>query len=153
MQEKTAKWSFWALAAATLALSCIPSTILLGALQRYRRFVSGFDPGVLRASSFHSIPHQGGRGSPSEPSSFEFVEFKLRAPKAKEVYLVGEFNAWKSGSMALAKQAGGVWGISLPLPPGRYHYRFIVDGTPRADPQNQSSEIAGGELASIKEVH
>ncbi|OGR83045.1 MAG: hypothetical protein A3J74_07095 [Elusimicrobia bacterium RIFCSPHIGHO2_02_FULL_57_9] len=82
----------------------------------------------------------------------EFVEFKLRAPKARQVYLVGEFNAWKDGTMPLLKSPGGLWAIAVPLPPGRYHYRYIVDGQGLVDPQNPKTDDVGGEKTSVKEV-
>lgn len=57
------------------------------------------------------------------------TEFKFYAPQAKKVELGGCFNNWKSDKNPLKKDATGNWKTSLKLKPGRYQYRFLVDGT------------------------
>ena len=56
------------------------------------------------------------------------VTFSLKAPYAKEVFLVGDFNNWdvKANSMKLDKD--GSWKVSLIFTPGRYEFKFFVDG-------------------------
>ena len=56
------------------------------------------------------------------------VTFSLKAPNAKEVFLVGDFNNWdpEANSMKLAKD--GSWKASLVFIPGRYEFKFLVDG-------------------------
>ena len=56
------------------------------------------------------------------------VTFSLKAPKAKEVFLVGDFNNWdvRANSMKLDKE--GSWKASLIFTPGRYEFKFLVDG-------------------------
>ena len=57
------------------------------------------------------------------------VQFELRAPGARSVALVGDFNEWNREATPLhAVAANGVWTISLPLPTGRHVYAFVVDG-------------------------
>src|SRR5688500_10166692 len=57
------------------------------------------------------------------------VQFVLRAPEARSVSLVGDFNDWDRGATPLrAVSRDGVWTISLPLPAGRHVYAFVVDG-------------------------
>ncbi len=56
------------------------------------------------------------------------VRFVLRAPDARSVSLVGDFNSWTKGETALAAPRGdGTWVVSLALPAGRHEYAFIVD--------------------------
>lgn len=57
------------------------------------------------------------------------VPFVLYAPGAHSVALVGDFNGWDRGATPL-RPAGsaGAWVVSLPLPPGRYRYAFLIDG-------------------------
>jgi hypothetical protein len=63
-------------------------------------------------------------------SQVQQVQFVLVAPGAKSVALVGDFNDWNSTATPLAAvRAGGVWTITVPLPPGRYTYNFVVDGS------------------------
>jgi hypothetical protein len=57
------------------------------------------------------------------------VRFTLELPQAKRVAVVGDFNGWDSTGTALVKSApGGRWSVTLELPPGNYHYLFLVDG-------------------------
>jgi len=55
------------------------------------------------------------------------VEFSLFAPKAKEVYLTGEFNRWDIRSMPMKRSKDGYWKVQTSLPPGRYEYKFLAD--------------------------
>ena len=45
------------------------------------------------------------------------------------VNLAGEFNNWSTSADALTKQADGSWAITKKLAPGRYMYKFVVDGS------------------------
>ena len=57
------------------------------------------------------------------------VQFVLVAPGASRVSLVGDFNDWDASATPLHDvEAGGVWTVTVPLPPGRYRYAFVVDG-------------------------
>jgi 1,4-alpha-glucan branching enzyme len=62
------------------------------------------------------------------------TEFSLSAPQAKSVFLAGNFNQWNLSAHPLKQDKKGVWKISLPLGPGRYEYRFLVDGEWHNDP-------------------
>ncbi len=66
------------------------------------------------------------------------VEFTLNKPEAKSVHLAGTFNSWDLKRTPLRKAAGG-WNTTLWLPPGRYEYRFVVDGTWMNDPREEGS--------------
>ena len=146
------KWYFWAIVATGAVLVCVPSTVFLQALQRYRRFVEGFEPGPLKPMRVRFTPHKGnGSAGPVEPR-LEFVDFKLDAPRTRRVHLIGEFNAWKPGTLALAKDSKGEWELTLPLPPGRYHYLFVVDGRETLDPANPETGESEGRKASLKVV-
>jgi chromosome partitioning protein len=69
------------------------------------------------------------------------VTFQILAPQAKEVYLVGDFNNWIiSQDSKLQKREEGVWFKSLSLNPGRYKYRFVIDGNWQIDSQNPNTE-------------
>ena len=57
------------------------------------------------------------------------VDFTFHSPEAKQVYLVGEFNNWESHSIPMRKQNEREWNVTLQLPPGRYEYKYLVDGT------------------------
>ena len=60
----------------------------------------------------------------------EGVEFVIDAPRASRVTLVGDFNNWDPGATPLVQVATtGKWRAVLPLPPGRYEYTFLIDGS------------------------
>jgi 1,4-alpha-glucan branching enzyme len=63
------------------------------------------------------------------------VTFKLIAPEADQVVLAGSFNGWENGTTALKRDAKGIWKTQVSLEPGRYEYRFRVDGHWRDDPE------------------
>lgn len=62
--------------------------------------------------------------------------FRLTAPGAKEVVVRGSFNEWKS--RPLKRQRNGVWTTWMMLEPGRYQYRFFVDGEWQNDPEAET---------------
>lgn len=67
--------------------------------------------------------------------SLKKQEFRYTAPTAMSVQLVGDFTHWSQSPVNLAKQQDGTWRTVVPLPPGDYHYRFLVDGEWRDDPE------------------
>lgn len=57
------------------------------------------------------------------------AEFKLYAPQAKRVSLAGSFNDWDTAALSAKKDAKGNWAVKINLKPGRYEYKFFVDGS------------------------
>lgn len=70
----------------------------------------------------------------TEKIATKAVQFKYEAPNAGSVFIAGDFNDWNSHAAELRKDKGGVWKASLKLKPGRYEYKFLVDGEWRNDP-------------------
>lgn len=56
------------------------------------------------------------------------VRFELDAPDARDVFVAGTFNDWRPDVTPLTRREGGPWTADLELAPGRYEYKFIVDG-------------------------
>jgi hypothetical protein len=58
------------------------------------------------------------------------VEFRLEAPRARAVAVVGDWNEWDPQADRLSDRDGdGVWEITVRLIPSReYRYQFQVDG-------------------------
>ncbi len=83
----------------------------------------------------------------------EEVVFAVKFEDAQKVLLAGDFNNWQPTSTPMLTERPGVWRMSLPLPPGRYRYRFVVDGRWVTDPNNQYVEANQfGELNNVVEV-
>ncbi len=74
------------------------------------------------------------RTSSSKPATF-----KLSAPQAKRVSVVGNFNNWDTKSNLAKKDSRGNWMVKLNLKPGKYEYKFFVDGQWVNDPGCKST--------------
>ena len=74
----------------------------------------------------------------SKKQNHKKATFKYMAPEAQCVLLAGDFNAWKPESHPLKRTSNGLWKINLSLSPGRYEYRFLVDGQWYNDPDCKS---------------
>lgn len=61
--------------------------------------------------------------------------FEFSQPTAMNVLLVGDFTHWQKSPIAMKKGKAGFWTADVELPPGTYHYRFLVDGEWRDDPE------------------
>ena len=66
------------------------------------------------------------------------VTWTLKAPHAKAVSLVGDFNEWDPKVHPMKQEADGIWKKIIMLQPGRYEYRFMVDGEWWNDPGNHN---------------
>ena len=62
-------------------------------------------------------------------------QFLLSAPGAAAVCLVGDFTHWQEHPIPMKRSKSGVWKAVVELPPGTHHYRFLVDGEWRDDPE------------------
>lgn len=93
------------------------------------------------------------RLSPSRnPDGTQEVVFVLPALNATNVSVVGTFNSWEPTALSDEDQ-DGIWMASIPLPPGRYEYAFVIDGRwwgqdPLADEYVRSF----GEYSSVRYV-
>ena len=52
----------------------------------------------------------------------------LHAPSAKKVSVAGSFNNWNTKELTAKKDPKGNWSAKVSLKPGRYEYKFFVDG-------------------------
>jgi len=77
--------------------------------------------------------------------------FRYDDTRRKRVEVACDFNGWLP--IPLYRAAGGFY-RHVAIPPGRYHYRFIVDGESILDPSNGSKEDSGsGRPSSILVVN
>jgi enterochelin esterase-like enzyme len=69
------------------------------------------------------------------------VTFRLRAPRAAEVTMRGEWALRQT--IPMTKDAAGVWSATVgPLPPEVYAYSFVIDGVAIADPSNKDVKFS-----------
>ena len=83
------------------------------------------------------------------------VLFSYFDEQADDVKVAGNFNSWTaSEKYRLMKEGRGQWRLYLPLKPGRYQYKFIVDGEWREDPENPLRTTGeSGEKNSVIEIN
>jgi 1,4-alpha-glucan branching enzyme len=81
----------------------------------------------------------GARGVKGTAKTGKRIEFVLRRPEAKIATLAGSFNNWDSQQTPMNRNADGVWKATIRLRPGRYEYRFVVDGQWLSDPNARES--------------
>ena len=63
-----------------------------------------------------------------EKPTEKVVKFILSAPEANQVYLAGDFNNWDNHALPLKRNRENQWEADVQLPPGRYEYKYFVDG-------------------------
>lgn len=63
---------------------------------------------------------------------------ELTHPTAQKACIAGSFNDWHPSVTPMIRLHDGKWAKELAMPPGRYEYRFVVDGEWVDDPAAQS---------------
>ena len=81
----------------------------------------------MTASNTTSTKSQGRK---AKAQTFAFTE-----RSAMSVQLVGDFTHWQKSPIGMQKDDRGVWRTTVELEPGVHHYRFLVDGQWRDDPE------------------
>jgi len=56
------------------------------------------------------------------------VALVVSAPEARDVRVTGDFTQWTTQGVRLSHDGKGEWRTVLPLVPGEYEYRLLVDG-------------------------
>jgi chromosome partitioning protein len=73
------------------------------------------------------------------------VLFSYLGSEAEVIAIEGEFNSWDPSSDILLDVDGrGLWQRVVPLRPGTYSYRLVVDGNPVVDPNNPETKYMAG---------
>ena len=56
------------------------------------------------------------------------AEFVFYRPRARHVFLVGDFNGWQHQGLAMVSDDQGYWRARVRLSPGEYRFRYLSDG-------------------------
>ncbi|MBI4432415.1 MAG: AAA family ATPase [Candidatus Omnitrophica bacterium] len=95
---------------------------------------------ILSKTAGRSLLPEEENGKTMLPSNF-LRDFMVKAGGAKEVHLVGDFNNWLvSTDSLLWQKEEGLWQKRVFLEPGRYRYKFVIDGEWTTDPSNDQIE-------------
>jgi hypothetical protein len=92
---------------------------------------------------------------PAQSTDFDIVNvsFTLVRPRARQVSLCGEFNGWAPEAGPMTRHDDGHWEAIVALRPGRYEYKFLVDGEWLPDPFVQETVPNGfGSVNSVIKV-
>lgn len=74
------------------------------------------------------------------------VTFSYDGPVGRSVSVVGDFCEWQPDRCQMKRDKSGVWKATIMLTPGRYEYRFVVDGQWVDDPncvERTNNEFGG----------
>lgn len=81
------------------------------------------------------------------------VAFVVAAAGARSVRIAGDFNEWNPDRTPMQPLRDGAFFARLPLGPGRYRYRYVVDGQWMRDPANPHMETNPfGDMNSVVDV-
>jgi chromosome partitioning protein len=123
----------------------IRANVRLREAVRRGRPIVAFAPGANGAQDYGALAVELSLTPPPDAPSASAtppreVVIQFRDDDAADVRIAGDFNGWvpDRGVRSSLRAEGGerVWTKILQLPPGRYHYRYVVDGEWREDPGN-----------------
>ena len=89
------------------------------------------------------------------------ILFRFNAPSARQVTLAGSFNNWGGTETGRYDpdidpmedpDGDGVWTIAKPLPPGRYEYKFVLDGAVRWEEDPTNPETVDDNYGGVNSV-
>jgi len=138
---------FWVILTASITILAVPSVVLFENIRKFVR-TTPEDPG-LAPTRTRGVPHVAAQPGMPQP---RFVRFTLKAKEVKQVFLAGDFNLWRKDKLPMTSVKKGEWSVLVPLPAGRYRYRFVADGKELPDPANHETEKVDDELVSVKVV-
>ena len=102
--------------------------------------------GLVQSMTLEGTAASGGRSATAKklvlpaPSLKGSTTFRLKGyPNARVVAVAGSFNEFNQSQVLCGKEGDG-WVCRLDLAPGKYTYKFIIDGDWILDPDNPSSE-------------
>jgi len=111
------------------------------------------DPKMPVATDGNSVIEVQGMASAPAPVGSGGAAFTYADATAKSVFVAGEFNQWSAIANPMQKDASGTWTAAIPLKPGKYQYKFVVDGNWKQDAANaDAADDTYGGKNSVKTV-
>lgn len=84
------------------------------------------------------------------------VTLCCRVPTAQSVFVAGTFNDWHPEATPMIRGDEGVWTVELDISPGRYEFKFVVDGQwccePGADDANLECECVPNPFGTMNRL-
>lgn len=107
---------------------------------------------AVKTGAAKTAPNKNKSNSFDDNDLYKISTFEFTAPTAGKVGVAGSFNNWSTDSFALKKGKDGVWKGEINLKPGRYEYRFLVDGRWENKPGIQYASNSFGSTNCVLEV-
>jgi hypothetical protein len=99
--------------------------------------------GDLFDASLRAVSQRPPRANNPAPD-LKLAEFSVQLPEATKVQLAADFTDWEKSPIDLIRFEDGVWSTLVPLPPGNYAYRFLVDAEWYDDPRDLWRNASNG---------
>lgn len=111
------------------------------------------DPSIKEQDVLLDYRRMGGRLKPDEKGA----SFRVFAPRARSVYVIGDFNNWDVGISSMAKGSGGVWSLDIPIAKKNDRYKFVIETEKeeslfKADPYAYQSELRPGNASVLTDL-
>ncbi|MBI1183670.1 hypothetical protein GC194_05340 [bacterium] len=100
-------------------------------LESFMEIPDYFNP--TESANFGYLPGKVPNIHETDEGNYQF--FLPSFTQAQKVFLSGTFNNWNTISLPMHKTDSG-WLARLHLPPGKYEYKYVVDGNWTEDPYN-----------------
>jgi len=113
-------------------------------------------PGMKRSPSGALLEQAAKMSKPVSEDTKKQVLFRYQTPgmKVGSVQLVGSFDKWQIRHSMTFDHTKNMWHITLQLPKGRYHYKFVIDGTQWVYSHDHHSESdSSGNMNNVLEVN
>lgn len=85
-------------------------------------------------------------GFPVVVDNLPMVDFAFAPPAGtspKDVSVAGEFNGWAAGANPMVRGDDGTFALKMPVMPGTWSYKLVVDGEWISDPANPRTNSSG----------
>lgn len=122
-----------------------PDSFVISAVNGPVRFTRD-DKGLVQSLTLEGTAASGGKSVTAKklvlpaPSRKGNTTFRLKGyPNARLVAVAGSFNDWKQSQVLCAREQDE-WVCRIDLAPGKYTYKFIIDGDWILDPDNINTE-------------
>jgi len=79
------------------------------------------------------------KSKPESKIKRQKVHFSVESARAREVFLMGDFNNWDPKAHPMKNDGNGLWVKSVIIPPGKYEYKYLIDGEWKEDPKNEQT--------------
>jgi enterochelin esterase family protein len=117
------------------------------------RFPRRYAIAALAAAALSAQPQQQPQVVSPEVSSDRKIIFRLNAPKAESVKVMGGDMPGNGPGAAMTKGENGIWEATVgPLPAGAYRYNFNVNGLTLLDPRNPANSESNNNVWSMVTV-